>query len=67
MSSAPPAGPEEEFTDERLDQGLPGRRLPRPAPAVGRRDLTIATVNNNDMIRMQRLSKVFEESHPTSR
>lgn len=39
MSSAPPAGPEEEFTDERLDQGLPGRRLPRPAPAgPGRRD-----------------------------
>ncbi len=26
--------------------------------------ITIATVNNNDMIRMQRLSKVFEEQHP---
>lgn len=26
--------------------------------------VTIATVNNNDMIRMQRLSKVFEEQHP---
>ena len=26
--------------------------------------LTIATVNNSDMIRMQRLSKVFEEQHP---
>ena len=26
--------------------------------------ITIATVNNNDMIRMQRLSRVFEEQHP---
>lgn len=26
--------------------------------------LTIATVNNGDMIRMQRLSKVFEQQHP---
>src|SRR5476651_2781981 len=26
--------------------------------------VTIATVNNGDMIRMQRLSKVFEASHP---
>jgi len=26
--------------------------------------VTIATVNNSDMIRMQRLSKVFEEQHP---
>ncbi len=26
--------------------------------------LTIATVNNSDMIRMQRLSKTFEEQHP---
>ena len=26
--------------------------------------LTIATVNNSDMIRMQRLSKVFEQQHP---
>ncbi len=26
--------------------------------------ITIATVNNSDMIRMQRLSKVFEEQHP---
>ncbi|AHD13997.1 MULTISPECIES: sugar ABC transporter substrate-binding protein [Pseudomonas] len=26
--------------------------------------LTIATVNNNDMIRMQRLAKVFEQQHP---
>ncbi|RBH59511.1 MULTISPECIES: sugar ABC transporter substrate-binding protein [Pseudomonas] len=29
--------------------------------------LTIATVNNSDMIRMQRLSKVFEEQHPDVR
>jgi sorbitol/mannitol transport system substrate-binding protein len=27
-------------------------------------DVTIATVNNSDMIRMQRLSKTFEEQHP---
>ncbi len=26
--------------------------------------VTIATVNNSDMIRMQRLSKVFEQQHP---
>jgi len=26
--------------------------------------ITIATVNNSDMIRMQRLSKVFEQQHP---
>ena len=26
--------------------------------------ITIATVNNGDMIRMQRLSKVFEKQHP---
>jgi len=26
--------------------------------------VTIATVNNSDMIRMQKLSKVFEEAHP---
>ena len=26
--------------------------------------LTVATVNNADMIRMQRLSKTFEEQHP---
>ncbi len=26
--------------------------------------VTIATVNNSDMIRMQRLSKTFEEQHP---
>lgn len=30
----------------------------------GADSLTIATVNNNDMIRMQRLSKVFEQQHP---
>lgn len=27
-------------------------------------DVTIATVNNSDMIRMQRLSKTFEQQHP---
>ena len=27
-------------------------------------DVTIATVNNSDMIRMQRLSKTFETQHP---
>ncbi|MCF5674340.1 sugar ABC transporter substrate-binding protein, partial [Pseudomonas syringae] len=26
--------------------------------------VTIATVNNGDMIRMQRLSKLFEQQHP---
>jgi len=26
--------------------------------------LTVATVNNADMIRMQRLSKTFEDQHP---
>ena len=26
--------------------------------------VTIATVNNSDMIRMQRLSKTFEAEHP---
>lgn len=29
--------------------------------------LTIATVNNADMIRMQRLSETFEKTHPDSR
>lgn len=38
--------------------------LALPLLAQGAEALTIATVNNNDMIRMQRLSKVFEESHP---
>lgn len=38
--------------------------LALPLLAQGAETLTIATVNNNDMIRMQRLSKVFEESHP---
>ncbi|WP_426199195.1 ABC transporter substrate-binding protein [Pseudomonas sp. DC3200b2] len=33
-------------------------------PAVAADTLTIATVNNSDMIRMQRLSKTFEEQHP---
>jgi len=28
-------------------------------------DVTIATVNNSDMIRMQRLSKTFEQEHPS--
>ena len=34
------------------------------AVSLGAQTLTIATVNNSDMIRMQRLSKVFEEQHP---
>ncbi|MHC6223177.1 ABC transporter substrate-binding protein [Pseudomonas sp. X10] len=38
--------------------------LSLPLFAQGAEVLTIATVNNNDMIRMQRLSKVFEEQHP---
>jgi len=33
-------------------------------PAMAADTLTIATVNNSDMIRMQRLSKTFEEQHP---
>ncbi len=32
--------------------------------AVAADTLTIATVNNSDMIRMQRLSKTFEQQHP---
>ncbi|MGC5698749.1 sugar ABC transporter substrate-binding protein [Pseudomonas sp. NFXW11] len=32
--------------------------------ALGAQTLTIATVNNSDMIRMQRLSKTFEAEHP---
>ncbi|WP_414158174.1 ABC transporter substrate-binding protein [Pseudomonas sp. BNK-45] len=31
---------------------------------LGAQTLTIATVNNSDMIRMQRLSKTFESQHP---
>ncbi|BCQ62185.1 maltose/mannitol ABC transporter substrate-binding protein [Pseudomonas sp. Boi14] len=31
---------------------------------LGAQTLTIATVNNSDMIRMQRLSKTFEAEHP---
>ncbi|WP_277961788.1 ABC transporter substrate-binding protein [Pseudomonas sp. RIT-To-2] len=34
------------------------------ATAQADQTLTIATVNNSDMIRMQRLSKTFEEQHP---
>lgn len=33
-------------------------------PTMAADTLTIATVNNSDMIRMQRLSKTFEEQHP---
>ena len=32
--------------------------------SVGAQTLTIATVNNSDMIRMQKLSKTFEAEHP---
>ncbi|MDF0733901.1 sugar ABC transporter substrate-binding protein [Pseudomonas entomophila] len=38
--------------------------LSLPLYAQAAETLTIATVNNNDMIRMQRLSKVFEAQHP---
>ncbi|MCO7515921.1 sugar ABC transporter substrate-binding protein [Pseudomonas guariconensis] len=41
--------------------------LSLPLFAQAAETLTIATVNNNDMIRMQRLSKVFEEQHPDIR
>ncbi|WP_322847103.1 sugar ABC transporter substrate-binding protein [Pseudomonas sp. B33.4] len=32
--------------------------------SIGAQTLTIATVNNSDMIRMQKLSKTFETEHP---
>lgn len=35
--------------------------------AAAETTLTVATVNNNDMIVMQRLSKAFEEAHPDIR
>ena len=35
--------------------------------AQGAETLTIATVNNSDMIRMQRLAKTFEEQNPDIR
>ncbi|WP_407316834.1 ABC transporter substrate-binding protein [Pseudomonas sp. nanlin1] len=38
--------------------------LPQSASVLAADTLTIATVNNSDMIRMQRLSKAFEEQHP---
>ncbi|MGE7990414.1 ABC transporter substrate-binding protein [Pseudomonas sp. NPDC089554] len=38
--------------------------LSLPLFAQAAETLTIATVNNNDMIRMQRLAKVFEQQHP---
>ena len=41
---------------------LSGLALAMPSHAAD--TVTIATVNNSDMIRMQRLSKVFEEQHP---
>ena len=31
---------------------------------LGAQTLTIATVNNSDMIRMQKLAKTFESEHP---
>ena len=34
------------------------------AVSLGAQTLTIATVNNSDMIRMQKLSKTFETEHP---
>ena len=41
---------------------LSGLALALPSYAAD--TVTIATVNNSDMIRMQRLSKVFEQQHP---
>ena len=41
---------------------LSGLALALPSQAAD--TVTIATVNNSDMIRMQRLSKVFEQQHP---
>ena len=41
---------------------LSGLALAMPSHAAD--TVTIATVNNSDMIRMQRLSKVFEQQHP---
>ena len=41
---------------------LSGLALAMPSQAAD--TVTIATVNNSDMIRMQRLSKVFEQQHP---
>ncbi|MGE7955903.1 ABC transporter substrate-binding protein [Pseudomonas sp. NPDC089530] len=35
--------------------------------SLGAQTLTIATVNNSDMIRMQKLSKAFENEHPDIR
>lgn len=32
--------------------------------SLGAQTLTIATVNNSDMIRMQKLAKTFESEHP---
>ncbi len=34
------------------------------APAAAQTTLTVGTVNNNDMIRMQRLTPEFEAKHP---
>lgn len=42
-----------------LSAGLSSALLCQAAETV-----TIATVNNSDMIRMQRLSKTFEQLHP---
>ena len=44
-----------------LAAGLMTIALAAPARAA---DLTIATVNNGDMVVMQRLSAVFEQQHP---
>lgn len=44
---------------------LSGLALAMPSHAAD--TVTIATVNNSDMIRMQRLSKVFEAQHPDIR
>ncbi|WJV26502.1 sugar ABC transporter substrate-binding protein [Pseudomonas chlororaphis] len=38
--------------------------MPLSGVSLGAQTLTIATVNNSDMIRMQKLSKAFESEHP---
>ena len=37
---------------------------PAAAPAAGQTTLTVATVNNGDMVVMQELSKKFEAANP---
>ncbi len=43
---------------------LVSTRMTLSSVSFGAQTLTIATVNNSDMIRMQKLSKTFEAEHP---